>query len=217
LLLCHLVTFHSVHAEDVVFGAFTWPDRGVSFYSDPGLPDDVGTVEALEVHTDGKLYVGGLFYYVGDAAMPSSCIAAWNGESWQQLNSTPGGHVFTILSVTSDLYAGGGFTAINGVPASRIARWDGQNWHPLGVGTNSGGRTMVTRQENGMPVLYAGGDFMGAGGQTARHVARWDGATWSALGTGTSGGVHGMAFFLTTGRGRHSMCVAVSARLAGTW
>jgi hypothetical protein len=192
LLLCCLVAYYPAQAQEIIHGTFDWPDRGVRWYDDANQPDSVATVDALAVHSDGRLYVGGLFNYVGES-IHSSSIAAWDGESWQDLNNEPSGSVLALHSVGPDLYAGGYFTSVNGVAASRIARWDGQNWHPLGSGTFGPVRSIVSRQENGVPVLYVGGGFTGAGGLAARRVARWDGQNWSALGPGLNAGVMSLA------------------------
>lgn len=180
IALCHLGSSASVLADDdVIPGAFTWPDRGVRWYDDPNYPDSFADVHALVAHTDGRLYVGGNFNYAGDLYTPY--VAAWDGEVWHAIAADE--ELRVLLSSETGLFAGGYFNTIGGVPSAHIARWDG-SWQPLATGTNGPVVTMATTDENGKPVLYVGGDFTGAGGKNAFHIARWDGVSWSGLGSG---------------------------------
>jgi len=192
LLVCCTTMFacaHQAYGEDVIFGSFTWPDRGVRVLSDPNEPDQAALVFSLAAHTDGKLYVGGYFNYAGE--FPTQNIATWDGQGWIPIGAN--GWVNELRSDPSGLYAGGDFSVIGGAPAARIGRWDGAAWQPLGAGVNG---TVVAihvyAPQDGPPIVYAGGDFTQAGGQPANRVGRWDGATWSGLGAGCSGSVQSL-------------------------
>ena len=93
------------------------------------------------------------------------------------------------------LYAGGAFTAANGVAANRIARWDGSSWTALGSGLNGFVRALTVYDDGSGPALYAGGSFTTAGGVAASRIARWNGSSWSALAGGVSGDVRALAVY----------------------
>ena len=145
------------------------------------------TGTGAEVHAlafiSSALYVGGSFSAAGGTAM--SNIAKYDDSSWQTLGGA-NGSVLALAVSGSDLYAGGGFTVVNGnVSAQKIAKWNGSNWSALSGGLTEGGdvRALVVSGTS----LYVGGAFYTAyNGVSARRVARWDltGSEWSALGTG---------------------------------
>ncbi len=158
-------------------------------------------VEALALGPDGSLYAGGSFRTAGGVA--ASGIARWDGatSSWHPLGSGLGGSYPFVRALAfgadGSLYAGGLFTAADGVAANFIARWDGSQWHPLDSGMGGGGEypcrgpyvSALAVEPDGS--LYAGGCFTTAGGVAANHIARWDGATssWRPLGSGMDGRV----------------------------
>lgn len=196
LLVCCTTMFacpHQANGEDVIFGSFTWPDRGVRVLDDPNEPDQAALVFSLATHTDGRLYVGGYFNYAGEFATHN--IAAWDGQTWSPIDADDWVHV--VASDPSGLYAGGKFSEVGGSPVSHIARWDGALWQPLGAGVNGSVYTIHMQHgpEKSLPVVFVGGAFTQAGGQPSNRVARWDGATWSPLGAGCSGLVESVVLF----------------------
>jgi hypothetical protein len=79
------------------------------------------------------------------------------------------------------LYAGGSFTAIDGVPVSRIARWTGSQWEPLGAGIDGSRVDAIAISDvEGVRLIYAGGSLNGAGGVVSPGLVRWNGSQWSA-------------------------------------
>ena len=96
--------------------------------------------------------------------------------------------VRSILSVGTDIYFGGVFTAMGSTLANRIVKWNGSSWSSLGDGVNNTVNPLTT--VHALTVigtdLYVGGDFTLAGGGSANSIAKWDtiNNTWSALGTG---------------------------------
>jgi hypothetical protein len=46
-LLCFLVVYHSASAQEIIYGSFTWPDRGLRIQDDPNIPDQSAIVQAL--------------------------------------------------------------------------------------------------------------------------------------------------------------------------
>jgi hypothetical protein len=93
-----------------------------------------GQVGALAFGPDGRLYVGGSFTTAGGVA--ANRIAVWNGTQWAALGgglTAAGGEIVNAIAVsplTGTLYAGGTFTAADGVPAGGFARWNGSSWSP---------------------------------------------------------------------------------------
>ncbi len=155
------------------------------------LPGANAEVDALELDTNGNLYVGGLFTNVG--GVDANHIAEWNGVTWMPLGSGINGLVTSLAFDTSgNLYAGGNFTMAGGVSANYIARWDGTNWSGLSSGmsgqSSQFGLTVYALAGDGSGSLYAGGSFTNAGGTSATAVAKWNGSAWSALGSGMNNG-----------------------------
>jgi trimeric autotransporter adhesin len=181
----------------------TWTSVGA------GLANGVyGEIYAFTLFDDGagrgpELYAGGYFLSAGDVA--ASRIVKWNGTSWSPVGTVSSNEWYTgvfALTVFDDgsgagpaLYAGGAFTAIDGVATSGVAKWDGRSWSTLGEGTTNGVNWVVLAlqsfDDGSGPCLYVGGKFSQAGGAPASRVAKWNGANWSPLGTGTANGVSG--------------------------
>jgi hypothetical protein len=76
------------------------------------------------------------------------------------------------------LYAGGEFSAADGVTVNAIAKWDGTSWSALGSGMNQYVYTLTAFDDGSGSALYAGGTFTTAGGVSANYIARWDGTSW---------------------------------------
>ena len=91
------------------------------------------------------------------------------------------GNVYAVVRSGTDMYIGGGFTAVGNVAANGVAKWNGTAWSPLGAGVNNNVYTLAVA---GNGDVYAGGMFTQAGGAAANYVARWNGTAWSPLGAG---------------------------------
>jgi len=96
------------------------------------------------------------------------------------------------FNASSDLYAGGSFTAAGDVDdTSHVAKWNSSVWSALDSGTSSTVRALAVDNSGN---LYAGGDFANASDVNyTSHIAKWDGTTWSALGSGMNGNVYALA------------------------
>ena len=161
-----------------------------------GVTGQEPVVHAFHAHTDGKLYMGGVFQQV-DFENQTGGIAVWDGTQWSSvgggLSLAWTGGVYAIQGYGGDLYAGGGFLDIGGVAAKRIARWDGSSWSPLGTGIPDGtGAASVWSMELFQGRLFVGGRFTSAGGVPAFRLASWDGQQWHG-----DGGVTGNDIFTT--------------------
>jgi hypothetical protein len=163
-------------------GDENWADNFVS-------PGTSGTVYALALDGNGKLYAGGYFTTAGRVS--ANYIAMWDGSSWSALGSGMNGNVSAlVLDGSGKLYASGYFTTAGGVSANYIAMWDGGSWSALGSGMNSPVSALAL---DGNGNLYAGGQFITAGGVSVNHLAMWDGSHWSALGSGVDGPAYVLA------------------------
>lgn len=149
-----------------------------------------GTVDALEVLSDGSIVVAGSSLSSNGAAI--GALARWDGAQWHDLQALPNGAIRDIAELPSgDLVIVGGFTSIAGQQAIGIARLRGATWSTFGTGFSTplsaeGPLTVATVSP---AQLLVGGEFTGVDGVAARNIARWDGSTWHAVGTGADGTV----------------------------
>ncbi len=126
-----------------------------------------GAVTALDVDSDGNLYIGGTFNQAG--GRDANHVAMWDGISWHSLADGVNDTVTAlVVDNNGDLYVAGEFTQAGTQPANHLARWDGSSWSPLGSGVNDIVLDLVVTDEN---TLIAGGKFTMAGGQTANYIA----------------------------------------------
>ncbi|MEM8486990.1 MAG: T9SS type A sorting domain-containing protein [Bacteroidota bacterium] len=170
------------------------------------------SVRALDIDSNGNLYVGGEFEIAGIVSAKN--IAMWDGKAWSRLGSglddrdTQGSVRALAIDENDKLYAGGSFSIAGNVQAPAIASWDGFTWRNIGIGFN----TVVTSlavEDGGY--LYIGGQFsaFGSGGDIpVNHVARWDGVTLSHMGSGVDNDVIDMAL---DGRGNLYMAGFINA------
>lgn len=112
-------------------------------------------------------------------------LVRWNGGSWQQVESSAPGHVFSISCYqvyNGKLIAGGVFTSTDGESISLIAQWDGTSWSPYDSGPNGYIHAMAIYDNK----LVVAGYFDSVAGVAAKYVAAWDGNAWSPVGSGSS-------------------------------
>ncbi|MCB0767870.1 MAG: hypothetical protein KDB95_11745, partial [Flavobacteriales bacterium] len=152
-----------------------------------GLPGANGLVQAIAIDSNGDLYIGGTFTFVGN--VPANQIAKWDGTSWSALGvgvawGVQPGTVSSLLANGTDIYVGGTFTTAGGITVNHIAKWDGANWSALGSGLN--GQQALAMAWMGSELIVGGG-FLSAGGvANTSRLAKWNGTTWSSLGVGTT-------------------------------
>ncbi len=151
------------------------------------------SVFAATPWSNGDVFVAGAFGSAGGA--PASCVARWNGSSWNAFAASFSGPAAVLQASTSlelpngDLVVGGNFTTAPGTPAARIARWNGATWSQLGAGFPANDTFRSVRSLTLLPNgdLVAGGEFSLATGSPADGIARWNGTTWTPLGSGIGG------------------------------
>jgi hypothetical protein len=182
------------------------------------VPVDEQGVFTLLPLPGGDFIAGGNFTQTSDiSGLALNGVARFHSSSqtWSQMgpSSGPGFNVTVTSSVRAfaimpdgTIYAGGNFSAANGVLTGNVARWTGTEWVGVfgerslnvvgfdnGAGGVSGGAitaiapfsyTVRSSVQVKQGVVVAG-SFDTAGGVSGlNHVARFDGASWHALGTG---------------------------------
>lgn len=136
-----------------------------------------GYVNALaydSISNPDILYVGGFFTNAGGSSANS--IAQWDvgGAAWGTLGTGMYYEEVNCLSIASgstDLYAGGQFTAADIALANNIAQWVNGTWYVLGSGTDNIVRA-ISFDTGKVPVLYAAGNFTKAGNKTSNYIAK---------------------------------------------
>lgn len=143
---------------------------------------------ALATWDDGagpRLVVGGDFLDAGGVSVGH--IATWDGASWAPLGSGATGHPFNYvgqLLVHDDgqgpaLYAGGLFTAMDGVNANFVARRSAGAWSELDFGIDGTSFPAVwalgSHDDGAGPALWVGGsfEFVGGAGVQQSYLASW--------------------------------------------
>ncbi|WP_295392276.1 hypothetical protein [uncultured Thiodictyon sp.] len=177
-------------------------------------------VQALAVF-GSTLYAGGYFDTAG--AVTANYIAQWNGSAWSNLGTGLDSQVNALaVSSTGILYAGGGFTAIQGGTAgtlNHIAQWNGSAWLALGNGMNQYASVMALAVSGS--TLYAGGYFSTAGGVAVNNIAQWSSGAWSDVGGGMDqyGPVNALAVSGSTlyAGGSFSTAGGVAANAIAQW
>jgi hypothetical protein len=140
-------------------------------------------VRALEIDSNGHIYIGGLFSSAGGVSVGN--IAKWDGTSWSTLSTGVNNSVYALsIDNSGNVYAGGNFTTAGGVTINRISKWNGTAWSALSTGMSSGIVYALTIDNSGS--LYAGGTFTSAGGVSANRIAKWNGTAWAGVGSGAS-------------------------------
>lgn len=165
-------------------------DRWSSFSS--GADGSVDAMAILDSGSGPELYAAGEFVTVG--GIPADGIAKWNPdtESWTSIASSIVGQIYALAAFVEEsgpvLYAGGTFSAIDGVACSHVARFDPVTrvWSPVGLGLDDNVNTLAVVQMENRSTLFAGGqfEFIGDGtGADLDGIARWDSvaATWQPL------------------------------------
>ena len=139
-------------------------------------PQLFGQVNALHVHDDGRLYIGGYFGTPDDSI---NNIAAWDGSNMDALAGGADRSVSAFLSRDGELLVGGAFEEIAGQPIERLAVYDGAGWSQFGSGIQ-GGAVSAMHVHQGR--LLVAGNFTTFYGLPADFLLRWNGQEWEGLG-----------------------------------
>lgn len=160
-----------------------------------------GGVRAMEVDSEGNLWVAGEFTTIG--ALTVNRIAKFNTSTntWSRLFDNdenvghPTGAIYSMELSGDDLFIGGQSWGADTSRLQCIRRYNftTQQWTALDKGIHGANTTVRSIAADGNGSIYVGGHFpkvnndnnpSGAGGLDANHIAKWDGATWTTLGTG---------------------------------
>lgn len=154
-------------------------------FTGPSFADINGwQVNCLALQPDGKLLVGGVFYFNGGGGFKAGlCRVTSTGALDGTFNGiTDGAHLHTNLSELRDIYAielemdghiliAGGFTAFNGTPRGGLARLTSTGALDGSYVTSSDGPcNALLLQPDGR--LIVGGEFTTFNGEDAERVVR---------------------------------------------
>jgi hypothetical protein len=161
-------------------------------------PAITGNVTSLQI-IGQTLYVGGSFQDGAGIGSADGLLACELGSGAASSTVIDPAHPFgQVLALAADgngtLYAGGGFTDLEGILAADNVAYKpaGGTWQPMGAGAGSC-NCAVTGFVRGLTAVgtdvYVGTDANDVAGiPQADHVARWNGSAWSAVGAGSGGG-----------------------------
>ncbi len=126
---------------------------------------------------NGKLYGGSLNY----TPCSGSHIIIYDGAAFSTVPVSGSYPSISALGVyNGELYAGGNFTAINGVSANNIAKFNGTSWSAV-TGMNGAGAMCV----------YNGEFYVSEGSS----IYKFNGTTWTVVGTFVNGGIGALAVY----------------------
>jgi len=135
-------------------------------------------VNAIIADNAGNIYAGSTGTFGG--AVPIA--AKWNGTAFSSLGSTLNAAVYSLaFNSSTNLFAGGSFTAAGSITASLIAQNNRVEWAPLSSGITAAAGTPAVFAMLYSPsanLLYVGGDaFASASGVTPiDNFLLWNGA-----------------------------------------
>jgi hypothetical protein len=155
------------------YDATGWQAMGSTI---PG-PASVGTIATSDAQGSPRLYVG-----TSPTAANDPTLYWWDGASWI---SVPGFR--SQVSALLDYDGPSGSELLVSVFQQPLLSLTGAGSATFAPGAPTAVLAMVSREENGFPVLYAGGDFATAGGKEVGGITRWNGSSWQALGPAPAG------------------------------
>ncbi len=130
----------------VASGIFTYADVGPAsriarwdgtHWYPMGLGLNTQALVLLPVPNSQKLIVGGHFFFAGSVA--ASKVAVWDGTDWSAMGTGMDQYVIGMaLMPNGDVYAGGGFTTVDGQPSPYLARWAAPTCCPADLDDGSG-------------------------------------------------------------------------------
>jgi hypothetical protein len=175
--------FHNVEGNPKAHLAYM-DTAGVSQAFNGGADNVVLAITSTQ---NGDLYIGGDFANVGSGggAIVAAYIAMYDASAAVWVDITPLGAANgrvnkLLLGPDKKIYAGGGFTLMNGVTCNHVAVYDPATgvWDNLGAGFTGGNVLDMVFGADGR--LYAVGSFTGP----AQHLAVFNGANWEKCGGG---------------------------------
>lgn len=175
--------------------------RATGQWDDLGLtadPTAAGTVYAIAVGPDQRIYIGGNFTNLNNAGTGMDNIAVYDpvADTWGPVgpaNAVSDVVYALVFAPSGDLYAGGDFAALGGAGGDRVAYWDGANWNIVAAGGIGSVKSLALGLDG---TLYVGGSFVTWDGGDADQsfITSYPiGGPWTALDVGADAIVYGMA------------------------
>ena len=159
----------------------TWTVLGKGF--------DKVYIFALVVSPTGEVYIAGEQPRTPEGN--SSYIARWDGEKWEQLDTSKlKSSGYLALDKSGGLYVG----SLMSEPSGYIDYWDGTDWKTITAQLAGEAPAILDMAVDANGQLYIGGSFESVNGIPARYIAYWDGSSWHALGKGFNQQVNALAF-----------------------
>ena len=155
------------------YDATGWHAMGSSI---PG-PATVGTIAISDAQGSPRLYVGTSSTVANDPT-----LYWWDGSSWI---AVPGFRA--QVSALLDYDGPSGSELLVSHFQEPLLSLTGAGSASFAPGSPTEVLSMVSREENGFPVLYVGGSFATAGGKEVGGITRWNGTSWQALGPAPPG------------------------------
>ena len=194
-----------------IYETFGSGDISNFIWNQIGSSNPNGSINAIAVDSNGKIYVGGSFSSIGGLTLLNN-IASWNSTTgWSAIGTgtTKGvnGIVYSIaIDSNNNVYVGGRFTTAGAastgtITVNNIAKWNGSTWSA--IGTQTVGVTDQTNNPENSTVysiiidinnnVYFGGTFSlinGAG--SVNNIAYLNNTTYILSGVGSSAGNYGV-------------------------
>ncbi len=190
-------TFQDAGGNDDADFLAVWDGLSWAPFCNATGPAFNGAVVALQV-IGPTLYAGGSFQNGANLDSADYLLACDLTSGAPSTTVVDPSHPFSgsVFSLTADsngtLYAGGGFSNLEGIPAAdNVAYRNSGGWHAMGPGSGLCGCAVTdfvrSLTASGTDVYVGTGANDVAGISQADHVARWNGSTWSAVGSNTAG------------------------------
>jgi hypothetical protein len=168
-----------------------------------GVVQSSGLTEVLSMAaTNGQVYIGGSFTYVGNAVCEN--VGRWDGANWNSMGSGPGGVVASLTARPDGIYAAGAQWTGSAYQGPFLERWDGTNWDGVLAynQTNTFIDFYLSDPNIGMDAvaflgtnIFVGGHFLiswhdqNFNGYTCSNIMRFDGAYGETMNTGLNSNV----------------------------
>lgn len=151
-----------------------------------------GSVNAILIHPNGDIYVGGSFTDAGGSGADNLAKYTPSTATWSVVKSaTSIGNTVNALALGPNgvVYIGGTFSNADGIAnADFIVSYNPttNTYAALSTGMNNTVNALVAGKDG---KIYATGSFTTAGGVAGVNgSAYWDGAAWNAMGSGSGVG-----------------------------
>jgi len=138
----------------------------------------------------GELYVGGYNRYLYGK---SRYIAKFNGTTWDTLETSVNGMVWSFKEINNELYVGGGFNLADTNHVNGFAKWNGSTWSDVYNFPYFGSTNYILSVAFYKGELYVGGNFGSYDVyDSLMDITKYDGNSWVKVGGSMHGGMSGL-------------------------